>query len=65
MTEPTPRMFLTVDEVALALGYQPGGSNRAGRMRVHRLINAGRIRAVRLGRSLRIPVSEIERLARA
>lgn len=59
------QQFLTADEFAEVLGFKPGQSERAGRMRVYRLINAGRVRAVRLGRSVRIPVSEIERLAGA
>ena len=54
--------FLNVEETARALGFKPG---RAGCSRVYRMISAGQLRAVRLGRALRVPVAEIQRLAQA
>lgn len=55
--------FLTADEVAELLKFPPGKSGVAGRVRVYALHHSGRLRGVRLGRSLRWPPAAVERLA--
>ena len=62
-TDNIPRVFITASEAADALGFAPGQTGTAGAQRVYKLIKSGRLRSVRLGRVLRIPASEIERLA--
>lgn len=47
-------LFLSVPEVARVL--------RIGTSSVHRLLRSGDLKAVRFGRSVRIPRSEVERL---
>ena len=54
MTEPKGRSsFLTVAEVAAML--------RVSNMTVYRLINAGQLRAVRVGKSYRLTDEEVDR----
>lgn len=52
----------SVAEVAEMLSFEPGKSGRAGEFRVRRLIDTGQLRAVRVGRSVRVPDTEITRL---
>jgi excisionase family DNA binding protein len=47
------KLLLRVDEAAAALGVS--------RASMYRLLAAGRLRAVRVGRSTRIPAAELER----
>jgi excisionase family DNA binding protein len=56
-----PRVY-SVAEVADLLAFPAGRSGVAGEMRVRRLITAGQLRAVRIGRAVRIPCTEIDRL---
>ena len=51
---PVPRAALKVEEMAQALGL--------GRSKCWELVRSGEVRTVRFGRSVRVPVSEIERL---
>lgn len=50
-----PKLLLKPLEVAEALSL--------GRTTTFKLINEGAIRSVRIGRSLRVPVDEVERFA--
>jgi excisionase family DNA binding protein len=56
------RVAYSLTEVAEAFGFAPGPRGRAGEARVRRLIDSGQLRSVRVGRSIRVPASEIERL---
>lgn len=49
----THTRFMTVGEVAAVL--------RVSNMTVYRLINAGQLPAVRIGRSFRVPEEELDR----
>lgn len=51
--EPTASRYLTVSEVAAAL--------RVSNMTVYRLVSSGELPAVKIGRSLRLPVDEVDR----
>lgn len=51
--ETAQRQFMTVGEVAAAL--------RVSSMTVYRLINAGELPAVRIGRSFRVRTEDLER----
>ena len=50
------RLLLRVDEAARVLGVS--------RATLYRLVAAGRLRAVRVGRATRIPARELERFVR-
>ena len=50
------KLLLRLDEAARALGVS--------RATLYRLIAAGRLRAVRVGRATRIPARELERFVR-
>ncbi|MGH8981468.1 MAG: helix-turn-helix domain-containing protein [Acidimicrobiales bacterium] len=51
--ETSQRQFMTVGEVASEL--------RVSSMTVYRLINAGELPAVRIGRSFRVPTEDLDR----
>jgi excisionase family DNA binding protein len=51
--EPMSNRYLTVSEVAAAL--------RVSNMTVYRLVSSGELPAVKIGRSLRLPVDEVDR----
>jgi excisionase family DNA binding protein len=48
-----PNRYLTVSEVAAVL--------RVSNMTVYRLVSSGELPAVKVGRSLRLPVEEVDR----
>jgi len=51
-TEPTKQRFLTVPEVAEQM--------RVSNMTVYRLVHAGELPAIRVGRSFRVPADALE-----
>ena len=51
----TPRVLLRPEEAAVAMGIS--------RAKLYRLIATGDLRAVRVGKALRVPVAAIEELA--
>lgn len=58
----TPTVLaLTLAEAADSLSFPRGESGTAGTQRVYRLVLAGKLRAVKIGKSLRVPVAELER----
>lgn len=52
---PVPRALLSINEFMGAVG--------CSRTTTHRLVKSGRVRAVKIGRLVRIPVTEAERIA--
>lgn len=52
---------LSLLEVATELGLDPGKSGVAGYQRVYKMVQARRLRAVRVGRTLRVPATELDR----
>lgn len=56
-----PVLALTLAEAAEALSFPPGKSGTAGTQRVYRLVLAKKLRAVKIGKSLRVPVAELDR----
>jgi excisionase family DNA binding protein len=52
----TGQVLLTIPQTKVALNW--------GRTSIHKAIGEGKIRAVWLGKSIRIPRSEIDRIAR-
>lgn len=51
-TEPAKQRFLTVAEVAEQM--------RVSNMTVYRILHSGELRAIRVGRSFRVPVDALE-----
>lgn len=49
-------------EFAAELGLPTGPSGRAGKQRVYRMVVNEELRAVRVGKELRVPASELDRL---
>lgn len=58
----TPRT-LSLTEAAAELGLNPGSSGTAGAQRLYKMSLRGQLRITRIGRSLRVPRTEVERLA--
>lgn len=52
---------LSLTEVADQLGLDPGESGTAGYQVVYKMVRARRLRAVRVGRALRVPAAELDR----
>lgn len=48
-------------EAAAELGLPAGPSGRAGKQRVYRMVRTNQLRAVRIGKELRVPASELDR----
>lgn len=53
---------LSLSEAATQLGLEPGKSGTAGIQKLRRMVLAGQLHAVRIGKGFRIPVTELERL---
>lgn len=51
-------------EAADRLGFERGPSGRAGKQRVYRLVTSGQLRAVRIGRDLRVAAADLDALVR-
>lgn len=51
---------LSLFETAERLGLDPGASGTAGYQRVYKMVTTGHLRAVRVGRTLRVPMSALD-----
>ncbi|MFL6141619.1 MAG: helix-turn-helix domain-containing protein [Labedaea sp.] len=54
---------LSLTEAAAELGLNPGRSGTAGMQRLYKMALRGELRITRIGRSIRVPRDEVDRLA--